>query len=183
MPNGPDPPPTATKPATTFAILDTSSVQQNVVAVPPPSLGAQVTNAAGTLGDFFIRYQRARASPARLLYTGLIGLFAVFGAALLGVEAAASGTGATWAGQLKMTGLDTGQMVVMGLTTLGLGGLAVHAYRVTVEGKQTDKAWLLKVSQDPALPADTRARAAEALLAEIAAPGQGAVRNGTGGTT
>lgn len=174
MANDPDPPPAAPKPAAPFAILDTSSLQPNtVVPVQPPSLGARAARAAGTLGDFFIRYLRARTSPARLLYGGLIGLFAVFSAALLGVEAVASGTGASWAAQLKMTGLDTGQMAIMGITTLGLGGLAVHAYRSTAQEKKADKAWLMQVSQDPSLPGDLRARAAEAVLAEIAASAGG----------
>lgn len=175
---------TTTQKVPGYAILDLRTSQlQTQVTVATASPATQITRAAGTLGDFFIRYVRARSSPARVLYTGLAGLFGVFGAALLGVEFAASGTGAAWAVQAKITGLDTVQMAVMGAACLGLGGLAVHAYRFTERGRQEDKAWLMKTSQDQALPAELRARATGALLDQLGAPSAGTVRNGPEGTT
>lgn len=168
-----------------FAILAQPLLQQQpeTAVTEPASPDVRITRAASALGDFLIRYVRARSSPARVLYTGLAGLFGVFGAALLGVEFAASGTGAAWVVQAKVTGLDAVQMVAMGATCLGLSGLAVHAYRVTERGRQEDKAWLMKISQDPKLSAEMRVRAAGALLDQLAPPPAEAVRNPPEGTT
>lgn len=167
-----------------LAILDPVPPPPNAL-VPVKSRGRreQVVQALGQAGDFIIRYVKARSSPLRHYYASLTGLASVFGAAMIGVRVTGSGAAGGWLGDFVMTGLDTGQMAVMGAIIVALAGMGLYAYLQTIATKSRDGDWIKDAIRDPSLPIEVRLRLTEGAIHAAQAAGGETVRNPTGGTT
>ncbi len=145
-----------------FVIPPPVPPQQQVSVVPPASPAMEW----GTrIADFAIRAIRARAAPAVVLATAKTGLAAIFGTALLGVKATAGSEGGGWLAEIAVTGLDTGQMLIMAGTVVVLAGMDLYAYVRRLRQDEKAQAWVMDSARDPTIPAHQRERLIDEAIA------------------
>lgn len=159
-------------------------------ALPPLEAAALVTlppeipayDLAVSHNRTVIRIQVAKTAPLTRFLYAQAAIYSVFAMALTDIRAQFTGLGSL-AGEVAMSGLDTGQMLVMAGTAITLSGISFLALRAAAQDGAQQRQRAGDAAADPALPPAERSLRTEAMIAAIQAESGQTVRDGPGRTT